>query len=180
MSQPTMGKILQDTQQANAGIIHDPYEIQRAHEKEYLENLEWCVKHALKEVDCIKKCEESCKSRSKMEGDFYVVVLLKKEKALEGVFRTYFIASLSCPTPHFDQTVYKYNSHKGTIEFLWVVPDKYLCQEFREFKDECHPEQHALLNYVLSYYSGELYQLSKRLNGESIYAGGALKNRIEG
>ena len=38
--------------------------------------------------------------------NFFVCVLTKSEKLLHNVFRNYFVARLSCPTPNYDPTVY--------------------------------------------------------------------------
>jgi len=171
----TVGAISQELQQKTPESIN-PIEIQRATEKEYLENLIWAVKHAKKQVDCSSlDGHATCKDRVPLEKDFYIAALLKKEKLLENVLRNYFVPTVSCPTPHFDQTVYKYDHKKETINLLWVVPDQETCEIFKENKEKIVPEERALLNYVLNYYNGSLFLLAKELNGEIKQAGCALK-----
>ena len=154
----------------------NPQEIQRAQEKEYLDNLVWSVEHALKKIDCSKiENHEQCKERSALEGDFFITAILKKEKLLENVLRNYFIPTKTCPTPCYDQTVYRYNSSKGTIEFIWVIPDKETCLTFKENVAKIVPEEQGLLQFILDFYSGALYQKAKEFNGEQMVYGGILK-----
>jgi len=109
----TMGAIASDLLNKESSNDISPIEVQKAQEKEYLDNLTWCVQHALKKVDCSKiEGHDICKDREPLHGDFFIVVLLKKERLLENVLRNYFIATKACPTPHYDQTVYRYD-HKN-------------------------------------------------------------------
>ena len=174
----TVGAIASELQKKTPDSI-DPIEIQRATEREYLDNLVWCIKHAQKKVDCSAiEGHDACKDRPAMDGDFYIAALLKKEKLLENVLRNYFVPTLACPTPHFDQTIYKYNAAKEDLEFLWVVPDQETCEVFLENKEKIVPAEQALLKYVLEYYDGTLFNMAKKLNGESHFAGSALEKGL--
>lgn len=178
MKRQTVGKIATDLQQKTPDTL-DPQEIQRATEKEYLDNLAWCVDHAKKRVFCDenKGCTKECNSRDALDGDFFIECITKKERKLENVLRNYFIPRQSCPTPFFDQSVYKYNSKADQVEFLWVVPDKETAEIFRENKEKIVPEEQCLLEQVMHYYDGTLFQLAKQFNGETHYAGIALKDK---
>jgi len=177
---PTVGKIATDLLQSEAPRLVNPQEIQRAQEKEYLDNLVWCVSHARKEVDCSTiENHESCKDRTALEGDFFIAALIKKEKLLENVIRNYFVPTKACPTPTYDQTLYRYNSKKGSIEYLWTVPDRETCLTFAENKDKIVPAEQGLLKFVLEFYDGTLYRLCKKFNGEAQYAGGSLIGKEE-
>jgi hypothetical protein len=170
----TVGKIALDLQNSGSGFIN-PQEIQQATAQEYLDNLMWCVEHALKKIDCSTlDGHDICKDRLAFEGDFYIACLIKKEKLLQNVLRNYFIPTQSCPTPHFDQTVYKYDSKKEHIEYLWTVPDQETCLILAENKNIVVPEEQQLLKYVLDYFDGTLLKLAKKLNGETQFAGSLL------
>ena len=159
----------------------NPQEVQRAQEHEYLQNLEWAVKHAKKEVGCSDiKGHDECKNRQPLEGSFFISVILKKEKLLENVLRNYFIPTKTCPTPSYDQTLYQYDDHKGTIEFLWVVPDRETSLTFKENALIIAPEERGLLKNVLDFYHGVLFRKMKKFNGEKMSAGVTLENFIEG
>lgn len=156
----------------------NPQEIQRAQEKEYLDNLVWAVKHAQKKVDCSHlENHDECKDRTALDGDFFISSLLKKEKLLENVLRNYFVPSKVCPTPSYDQTLYRYDSRKEDIEFIWTVPDKETCLTFKENVTKIVPEEQALLGFVLDFYSGALYRKAKEFNGEEMVRGGILEGR---
>jgi len=99
-------------------------------------------------------------------SDFYIVVLIKRERLMSNVIRNYFFARLSCPTPNYDQIVYKYHHDDDNLEFLWVVPDRETCKEMIINKANVPIEQWELLSYILKYADGSLYALAKDLNGE--------------
>jgi len=171
----TTGQIASELLKNHTNPI-SPIEVQAAQEKEYLDNLLWAVQHAQKKVSCDSiKGHDECKKRSSLDGDFYISVLLKKEKLLENVLRNYFIPTKVCPTPGYDQTVYKYDNKKETIELLWVVPDKETCEIFRENFMIIVPGERGLLKYVLDFYDGTLFRLCKKLNGEKMSRGVALE-----
>lgn len=158
-----------------------PQEVQRAQEHEYLQNLEWCVKHAKKEIDCSSiKGHDACKDRLPLEGSFFIAVLLKKEKLLENVLRNYFVPTKACPTPCYDQTVYRYDDNKGTIEFIWVVPDRETALTFKYNVSKIVPDEQGLLRHILDFYDGNLFRKMKKFNKEKMSAGVSLEQFEEG
>ena len=177
MTNKTFGAIALELAQKQPDTL-DPIALQQATEQEYLDNLIWCVQHAQKKIDCSGiDGHADCKNRPALEGDFYIAALLKKERLFENTLRNYFVPTLACPTPHFDQTVYKYNAKKEDIEFLWVVPDQETCEIFLENRNIIVPKERQLLKYVLDYYDGTLFQLAKRLNGETSNPGILLEGK---
>lgn len=103
---------------------------------------------------------------SKYKDSFYVVVITKREKLLSNVLRNYFLHRQSCPTPQYDESVYRYNRDAGRIEYLWTVPSKDTCIYLAENKLLVHTSEHQLLNFVLDFYAGKLDLLAKKFNGE--------------
>jgi hypothetical protein len=110
-----------------------------------------------------------CVERSKKDfsGDFYLVVVTKKERLLTNVIRNYFMTRISCPTPDYDQTLYKYNSADESLAFLWVIPSKDACLMLKENAMLVMPEERQLLQFVLDFADGSLFEMAKKLNGES-------------
>ena len=53
--------------------------------------------------------------------DFYIVTVNQRFRLFSNVCRTYFIDRLSCPTPDFDQNVYRITRRSGEINFLWAI-----------------------------------------------------------
>ena len=52
------------------------------------------------------------------------------------------------------------------------------CEIFKENKDKIVPEERGLLKFVLEYYDGTLFNMAKKLNGESQFAGSALEKSL--
>jgi len=109
--------------------------------------------------------------RGAIQGDFYLEILLKSEKALSKgtTFNAKFIKPRrSCPTPFYDQTVYGYDSSKKKYELLWSIPDWVTCELMEMNKGKVPPSEYQLLEFVLKYKDGSLLHECKKLNGEYI------------
>jgi len=176
MSKRTVGSIASELMSKSDAKNLNPQDIQRAQEQEYANNLIWCIKHAKKEIPCNEKCAESCLKRSAMEGSFFITTALKKEEKLQNVIRHYHIPTKVCPTPTYDQTLYRYNDAKGELEFVWVIPDRETCLMFKENANKIVPEEQGLLKFVMDFYEGTLYRKMKEFNGEQMVRGGILKD----
>lgn len=149
MNRPTVGKISSDLLQKESPT-RDPIELEREMHKDYEVNVWKCIE----------------RSRKDFHGDFYVVVVTKKERLMPNVLRNYFIGRSSCPTPEYDQTVYHYHKTDDHIEFLWVIPSKDTCELMRNNALQIADDEKRLLYYVLSFYDGSLLKKSKKLNRE--------------
>ena len=106
--------------------------------------------------------------RKLYQSPFYVVVLTKKERLMQNVLRHYFIPRQSCPTPTWDQVVYKFTVPSEMLEFIWTVPDKETCELFRDNALKIVPDERCLLQFVLDFYDGTLDLVAKKLNREII------------
>ena len=100
------------------------------------------------------------------DDDFYVVVITKKERLMKNVLRGYFTARLSCPTPDYDQAVYKYTRDGDDLEFLWVVPCRDSVVAMSSNVSKVPTNQYALLDSVLKFTDGRLLRMAKKMNGE--------------
>ncbi len=106
------------------------------------------------------------RGRSTYEKDFYVVVLLKKERLLHNVVRQLFFHRESCPTPEFDQILYKYHKERDELEFIWVIPDKQFIDSLPLLRETLPDEQTELINFAYKFRNKDLDRLSAKLNGE--------------
>jgi hypothetical protein len=145
----TVGKLSSELLQKEPDSL-DPIEIQRELHKDYEDNISFCVNRHKREII----------------GDFYVVVITKKERLMENVLRNYFTARASCPTPDYDQTVYRYNKSDDFLEFMWTIPDKGTCHLLRDNAINVAPEERDLRDFVIEFLDGSLLKLSKKLNRE--------------
>lgn len=131
----------------------DPIEIEREMQKEY--------------IDELVKCVES--SKKFFDKDFYVVVITKNEKLLPNVFRNYFLARQSCPSPDYDQSVYKYNHQLEQIEYIWTVPSQEASHHLKNNAHQVHPSERQLLDFVLQFSDGSLFLKATQLNNELLH-----------
>lgn len=104
------------------------------------------------------------RGKEEYSGDFYVIVLFKKERLLQNIIRQYFFPRKSCPTPQYDQVVYKYHRNGDKLEMLWVIPDKPTTLQLPLMRFELPPEQMDLVKFIDDFHSGKLDELSEQLN----------------
>ena len=129
-----------------------PLELEREIHKEYEKNIYEAVETG----------------RKKYEGDFYIVVVTRKEVLMPNVLRHQYMTRLTCPTPGYDQAVYKFFKNDERIDFLWVVPDKHTCFWMQDCPLEVLPNEYPLFEQVLKFTDGTLFRMAKQLNGERV------------
>ncbi len=149
MERDTVGKIASDLMQKQPET-NSPIDLQRSMTSGYIANL----------IECVDRFKKDS------SGDFYVVIITKNERLLANVFRNYFTARFSCPTPDYDQTVYKYNRKKDELEYLWTIPSKDACYYLLNNALLVDKSERDLLKFVMEFSSGDLYKKAKKLNGE--------------
>jgi hypothetical protein len=119
-------------------------------QEDYLNNL----------IDCINN------HKVVFPNDFYIIVITKNERLMPNVFRSYFLGRISCPTPEFDQSVFRYYKDGDRAEHVWTVPSQDACYYLQENANYIIPEERELLGYAMRFLDGSLLKLSKQLNGE--------------
>ena len=134
--------------------LDDVIEYRRMMEPEIIKNIDDTIANA-KDKDLYKG------------HDFYVVLLMKTER-MGVVPRTWVLARRSCPTPTYQQHVWKYHHESGTKEFLWGIPDQILYWHIyhnmsRYLRDQ---ETFALASNVLMMEDGSLEEFVSRENDE--------------
>lgn len=107
-------------------------------------------------------------------GDFFIVVLFRREKLLPTVVRQQFFYRQSCPSPDYDQTVYKFYRKSEEIEYLWTVPSREGCAWIRSSQHELPKEQEQLISMVNAFYAGDLDLYAQKLNKETVKDGAVL------
>ena len=150
MTRDTVGKISSDLIVKSVDNTHSAEEQMREQLIDYDRNI----------LECINI------HKNIFFGSFFVVVTTKKERLMQNVIRNYFFARQSCPSPEWDQTVYKYDPSKEEIEFLWVIPSKDTCEYMIKNALEIDPSEHELRRFVLEFSDGSLLRQAKKLNGE--------------
>jgi len=106
------------------------------------------------------------KDKHKYEGSYYVVVLTKRERLVQRVIRNLFFTKQACPTPSYEQAVYMFNPETDTLEFLWIVPSRNICNIMYQQRHFVELQSDPLLPYVVDFIEGKLLLTAKRLNKE--------------
>lgn len=149
MTRDTVGKIssalLQKQPESN-----DPIELQRKMQEDWCNQIDICIANHM----------------DTFATDFYVVIITKRERLMPNVYRNYFCARSSCPTPDYDQTVYKFHKQDNLIEYIWTVPDKETCLHLKENALMIHPEEKELLGFIMDFADGTLFKRALELNGD--------------
>ena len=105
--------------------------------------------------------------KNNFTGDFFVVVITKRERLMPNVMRNYFIPRKSCPTPTYDQMVYKFHRKDEALEFVWAVPSMVAVKDLLKHKHDIDPSFFALLKMVMDFTDGTLEKKAKTFNDES-------------
>lgn len=114
--------------------------------------------------------------KKKYKANFFIVVITKKEPLMQNVLRNYFFSRLTCPTPDYDQKVYKFTSRPEPtkalmydhVELMWCIPDRETCFTLKENALRVATEERELLKYILDFADGTLYRYAKVANGEEV------------
>lgn len=147
----TIGKIAQDLQ-AKDIIPINPIEQMQEQLTDWDKNIHEAVERGKKDF----------------VSDFFVVVATKREKLLPNVFRNYFMNTLSCPTPNYDQTLYQYTYEGDEIKLLWTIPGREICYFIKDNILSLPKEQNELIQFVLDFSDGTLMKKAKLLNKEPL------------
>ena len=145
----TVGKISTELLQKDFGKIN-VIDQQREMQKEYVENLIKCVED----------------SKTSFPGDFFVVVETKTEKLMPNVMRNYFFSRWTCPTPNYDQSVFRYSKKDERLEYLWTLPSKDACHHIKLNALNMSKDESQLRDFVLGLFDESLLKLSKQFNNE--------------
>jgi len=146
---PTVGKVSRDlllSGKESADVI----EIGRDMQKDYMSELFVCI--------------DEMRNRSK--DNFFVVVITKRERLMPNVFRNFYLARTTCPTPDYDQSVFKYHQKDDSVEYIWTIPDKESCFVLKQNALQVVEKEQELLKFVLEFSDGTLMKKCQKLNGE--------------
>jgi hypothetical protein len=121
-------------------------------QEDYLNNL----------IECVNE------NKKHYPSSFFVVVLTKNERLMPNVFRNYFYARFSCPTPDYDQSVFRYNKQEERIEYLWTIPSRDASLHLKTHALEVVSEEKELLKFVLEFADGTLFKKAQQYNKEHI------------
>lgn len=106
------------------------------------------------------------KGKELFEGDFFIEVQQQRFVLLAKVLRNYFIPRSTCPTPNYDQSVYRFDRKNDELEYIWTIPDRESAFDLIANALTIEDEYRELLQYVLDFKDGTLFKLAQTLNNE--------------
>lgn len=114
------------------------------------------------------ECVDRGRKDPAISKDFFITVLFKKERHLQNIIRQYFLYRQSCPTPEYDQTVYKYHRKDDDLEYLWTVPNNVACLALVKDLEAgvIHPDHETLAHMAEAFLNRDLDKYCAKLNGE--------------
>jgi hypothetical protein len=145
----TVGKISSDLL-AKEPESRDPIELQQSMQENYFSNL----------LECISN------NQNNYQKHFFIVVITKNERLMPNVFRNYFYARKTCPTPDYDQTVWRYDKSSDELEYLWTIPSRDTAIHLKMHALEVAQDEKELLRFVLEFADGTLFKVAKHYNNE--------------
>ncbi|MGD8327740.1 MAG: hypothetical protein PVF65_12580 [Sphingomonadales bacterium] len=107
------------------------------------------------------------RGKAKYAGEFFIVILNKKERLLQNVIRRYFLDRRTCPLPEYDQTVFRYDPKDDMLEYIWTVPDWQAAEDLKANRFNLSKELVALLEMVDKFEDGTLAKECSRINQRS-------------
>ena len=99
---------------------------------------------------------------------FYICVTTKREFLVKNTIRNYFESKYDCPTPQYEQAVYRIRTGGNEWQLMWVIPNKEACIYLKNNALLVPEEEKQLLNWVIDFSEGKLDQLAQKENKEPI------------
>lgn len=152
MGRDTVGKLSSELLQQDVYGDQSAGEQMREQLREYESNIAECINSG----------------KNSFSGDFFVVVITKRERLMPNVIRNYFFSRISCPSPDYDQTVYHYHRSDDHLEFIWVLPSMVAVKDLLRHRHELDTSFFGLLKFVLSFLDGTLEARARTLNNEPL------------
>lgn len=151
---------LASLQQMSAAVLkdteyYDLRDIVHAMQKKFPEQLQKCI-------DKGKQTYASNPNRN-----FYIVSHVKVEWFNPRLWKQQFVATLECPRPYLNFSVYKYHRKTDLVEELWWLPDRQTLEFYYQNRHLASPEEQKLVQYCVWYKDGTLYKRMQHENGES-------------
>ena len=133
----------------NSALVATKYDFSNnLKEKAYLEVLNKEFDDAIKRYD----------------GDFFIEVVLQRDKVLKKVFKCVAVARQTCPVPIWGRHLYQYLKEKETLSLLWVIPSKELCEN-KALMPLGVESPNSLLSQIDNFNSGRYLKMFKDFNG---------------
>jgi hypothetical protein len=100
--------------------------------------------------------------------NFYLVLVLTNEKTPGNLPVDHIFTRRSCPSPGYNQNVFKYHHISGSLEYLWTIPRQHIYWHMYKNKSYyLQSEKHKrMMSFIVLMESGELLKWCIKENGE--------------
>lgn len=114
--------------------------------------------------------QETAKQEYYYNIDFYIVLVPTHERTAQMDPADFFFVRRSCPTPAYNQNVFKYHTSDKTIEFLWSIPRKAKYYQLYNNRNKylTDPVLKSRTSFVVMMENGELEKWVAKENGEDL------------
>lgn len=101
---------------------------------------------------------------------FFIEVFTRQDKIMVMTMVSTFIPRITCPTPTFNQTVYRYIRTEDVLEYIWTIPSNERCLYYLQNPIGKSEGESALIGFVHDLKDGTLEKIAQELNHEEFQA----------
>ncbi len=114
--------------------------------------------------------QETARQDYFLNVDFYIVLVPTNERTAQMDPADFYFVRRSCPTPAYNQNVFKYHVSDKSLEFLWSIPRKarYWQLYANRNKYMTDPVMKSRTSFVVMMESGKLLEWVAQENGEDL------------
>ena len=104
----------------------------------------------------LKNIEEIVETHQDYADEYYIVVMLQKDRVIPNLIRQKFIVRKTRPAPDYDTTLYKVDNRSSSITFEWTIPDEARCEELFFRQASLSGEEEQSFSFVKKFADGSL------------------------
>ncbi len=97
----------------------------------------------------------------------FFVMLTKYRDPVSGAGRTFLTTHIACPTPHFFQSVWRFNPDGDQLKYLWSLPGPQRTVDMYNERAYVPIEEWELMRYAIRFLDGDLDKFVVHLNHPS-------------
>ena len=97
----------------------------------------------------------------------FFVMLTKQRDPITGLGKTFLTTHIACPTPHFFQSMWRFNPKRDELQYLWSLPGPQRCVDMYNERAYVPMEEWQMMGYAIKFLDGDLDKLVVHLNHPS-------------
>ena len=105
------------------------------------------------------------------EHVFFIEVFTRQDRLMHMTEVTSFFPRITCPTPTWNQTVYRYSKRDDVLDYIWTVPSRKMCEYYRYEVAPRSDGERLLISFVHDFEDNTLEKIARRLNEEEYQNG---------